>query len=413
LYYNPTIVGQAPLDLIGSRIFPDLEGVIWRTGWTNDDLVFGLKAGGYGGDFAFQSFTQGLYPWEIPCEITGCQFNYGHDHDDTNSIYLYRAGQWLIPENVGAGGQATANHNTLLIDGQGQYRPPDSRFGRYPEDLVGSTGFLEATVSTLHFNYLAADATQRYRQIGDIEDYTRFVLFVRPDYYVMLDSLSAEQEHQYEGIVHFGDAVEVEGNWLCGTGGFGQVVGIAILSPTDFEISTGQDEYPYVRIQPAQPAADTQFLTVLYPTDLTNWDERPSLRVLGEADNVTAIRVQINNRSDDVLMSYSYETASTSVGPYEFDGRVVVVARGSDNVLERLFVYGATFLAEQDTNRRLLVQSLNSQAAIEVVYDDETMTIFGQVSAGTTLYAPEVNEVIVNGILWHFSRSGNYITLGE
>ena len=49
LYYDPTIAPQPPLGLKTARLFPDLEGVIWRTGWDEDDLVFALKTGRYMG----------------------------------------------------------------------------------------------------------------------------------------------------------------------------------------------------------------------------------------------------------------------------------------------------------------------------------------------------------------------------
>src|SRR5690606_17202125 len=51
LYYNAQIAPQPPYGLPLARVFPDFEGVIWRTGWENHDLVWGLKTGAYGGRF--------------------------------------------------------------------------------------------------------------------------------------------------------------------------------------------------------------------------------------------------------------------------------------------------------------------------------------------------------------------------
>lgn len=103
LYYDPTVNPQSPVGLDKARVFPDLEGVIWRTGWDQDDLIFGLKTGAYGGRFAFDTFTKEIYPWNPPCSDTGCQLNIGHDHDDSNTFYVHRAGRWLAPESEGAG----------------------------------------------------------------------------------------------------------------------------------------------------------------------------------------------------------------------------------------------------------------------------------------------------------------------
>jgi len=47
-----------------------------------EDLIFGVKTGAYGGRLAFHTFAQQAYPWQPPCEDTGCQLGIGHEHDD-------------------------------------------------------------------------------------------------------------------------------------------------------------------------------------------------------------------------------------------------------------------------------------------------------------------------------------------
>jgi hypothetical protein len=62
LFYDPSVNPKSPTPLPKVRTFNDLEGVIWRTGWGASDLVFGFKTGAFGGRFAFNTFTQGIYP---------------------------------------------------------------------------------------------------------------------------------------------------------------------------------------------------------------------------------------------------------------------------------------------------------------------------------------------------------------
>ncbi len=219
LYYDPSIVAQAPTQLSTARVFPDQESVIWRTGWDENALIFGLKSGALGGRFAFDTFVQGVYPWDAPCEQTGCQLNVGHDHHDTNGFYLYRAGRWLAPETVGVGKSAAAFHNTLLIDGQDQYGPPDQDFWAVPSGFKNSDGFLAVTAHTPDFDYLAANATGRYQNIGGLQDVTRHVLFVQPNYFLMLDNLAANTAHTYTWVSHFGESVALEGDWIRGAVG--------------------------------------------------------------------------------------------------------------------------------------------------------------------------------------------------
>jgi len=415
LYYDPSVALVPPTGLKKAYVFSDLEGIVWRTGWGKEDLVFGLKAGIYGGRFAFDTFTQEIYPWEPPCTDTDCQLNIDHDHGDTNGFYIHRKGQWLAPESEGVGKRATAFHNTLLIDGQGQYMPPDDYYGERPEDFVGSDGYLEATASTPSFDYVAADATRRYKDIPGLEDVTRHVVFVRPDYFVMLDNLAAGAPHQYDWVCHFGESVSVEANWVRGNADDGQILGVAIAAPSSFEANTGDDGHPYVRVRPASILDDVRFAHVLYPTDDTSWNSRPNVAVLGDSGKAIAVRVQMNDgsgRIDDVLLTYVQPISTTTVSSYRYDGQVAVVTRGADERLEKQFSYGGTFLTDQAIGK-VLATNLDRNNPFEATYLDHTVFINGNIVTRVTLYAPYAEYVTLNGVPWSFSRCGEYITLGE
>jgi len=412
LYYDPTVNPQSPTNLEQARVFPDLEGVIWCTGWGEDDLIFGLKTGAYGGRFAFDTFTQEVYPWEPPCVDTGCSLNTGHDHDDSNGFYIHRAGQWLAPESEGYDKTATALHNTLLIDGQGQYRPPHDHYGKYPEDFIGSDGYLEATANTPGFAYVAADATRRYKDIAGLEDITRYVVFVRPDYFVMLDNLAADAAHQYDWVCHFGDSVSVEGDWVRGDAGGGQILGVGVAAPQPFTATTGNDGYPYVHIRPVSPLDNVRFIHILYPTDDASWSTKPSVDILDDSGEAATVRVEMNDgsgRTDDVLLTYAQPVSATTVGPYYYDGQVAVVSRGADEGLEKLFVYGGTFLTNQAMGK-VLVTNLDENEPFEAMYSDQTVAVYGNILTEVTLYAPQAEHLTLNGTLWSFTRSGEHIT---
>ncbi len=415
LYYNPAVSSTLPTNLKTAQIFPDLEGVIWRTGWNNEDLVFGLKTGPYGGRFAFDTFTQGVPPWEPPCATTGCSLNTGHNHEDTNGFYMFQAGHWLAPEREGVGRNATRFHNTILIDNKNQYRPPDNRFGEYPEDYIGSDGFLEATANTLNFNYVAADATRRYKNIAGIEDITRHVLFVRPNYFIMLDNLAANAPHQYEWVSHFGQSVSIEGNWVRGNANSNQVLGVGVVSPPSFQTTTGNDGYPYVRIRPASDVANTQLIHLLYPTTNSQWHTRPAVSVTANTGETVVLNVQLNdgsNRRDDVILTYNdppISSAAISV-PYDFNGNVAVVSKGPGGTLQRLFVFGAASIKDQTTDT-MLVSNLNPEQPFEAIYSGQTVAVSGSISTEIVLYAPQVEILTVNGIPMMYTRSGDFITI--
>ncbi|MCL4488723.1 MAG: DUF4962 domain-containing protein [Chloroflexi bacterium] len=417
LYYDPAVTSQPPTYPPKTQVFRDLEGIIWRTGWDSDSLIFGLKTGGFGGRFAFDTFTQETYPWEKPCATTGCQLNVGHEHDDANGFTIYQAERWLAPEVEGVGVRDSAEHNTLLIDGEGQYRPPENRHDQYPEDFIGSDGFLEATASSPDFDYVAADATRRYKNIAGLEDITRHVLFVRPGYFLMLDNLAAASPHLYQWVCHFRESDSIEGNWIRGNAGVGQVLGIGVASPQPFAVDTGNDGRPYIRLQPTSAVADVRFINVLYPTNDDAWGSRPTITTLGDSGKAVGVRVKMHDgsgRDDDVLLTYTYGPPfpPAVTGPYSFDARVSVISRGQDASVQRVFVYGGTLVKEQPSGA-VLVANLDRNEPFEAVYSGETVSVYGNIRTQVTLSAPRAAHLTVNGVPETFARSGTYITFTD
>ncbi len=414
LYYDSAIVPQSPEDLTLDREFPDLEGVIWRTGWDKNTLIFGLKTGVYGGRYGFDTFVQESYPWEVPCETTGCQLNFGHDHDDINTFYLYSAGVWLVPETVGAGRYETSAHNTLLIDGQGQFRPPEEHWGRPIADFSGQDGFLGAVASTANFAYATADATRRYGQIQGIQDVTRHIVFVRPDYLIVLDHVAADTAHHYEWVTHLGGSISLEGDWVRSDTNSDQILGMYISAPNPFQVVTGSDGRPYVRVGPALPVAAVRLIQVLYPTTRAAWDTRPTVTVLDDNGQAVVVRVQMNDgsgRTDDIVITYAPSASEIHVGPYRYDGQIAVVSSGPDHTLKRLFVYGGTFLSK--TEGGSLVSVVSAVEPFEAVFSDMEVAVTSAPRTEVRLYAPGIERLMVDRIPHSFTRSDDYIVWGD
>lgn len=352
-YYQPTVTATPPTDLPLGRTFTDLEGVIWRSGWGPDDLVFGLKTGAYGGRYAFDTFHNRVAPWDADCAASGCRFNLGHNHDDTNGFYLFRSGVWLAPEMVGYDASATEYHNTLLIDGQGQQRAAyESTSG--PGPLVGTDGALLRATHGDSFAYLAADATQRYRHIHDLQSVSRHVTFVRPDYFLMVDNLVAQQPHRFEWVSHFDENATLDGDWVRGHAAGGQVLGVNILHPRPFvTIFAEHRNLPYVRIRPASDVAQVRFVNLLYPTNRTQWAQRPTATLLDDSGEALLVRVQMNDGSgqyDDIIITYTQTDMPVTIGPYAYDGHTAVIHYDSNGEWTQVAVDGATFLQSKANN---------------------------------------------------------------
>ncbi|MFH1926990.1 MAG: heparinase II/III family protein, partial [Chloroflexota bacterium] len=422
LWYDPSIPAQAPDGLPLDRTFPDFEGVIWRSGWGDNDLVFALKTGPYGGRNPFTTWVNGQYPWDHPG--LDC-YNVGHDHDDTNTFYLYRGNVDLSSENLGYNQNQTSLHNTLLIDGSGQYRPPET-YGSHsywwgePRLFEGIDGLLQATYQAGGFSFLVADATNRYRSTGSdgepidfwVNEYKRHVLFVKPSYVVMVDNIRSDTAHRYDWVAHLGSSVTMEESWVKGAAASNQVLGIKVLSPASFSTSIGNDGKDYVRVRPSSDVADVRFVNVLYPTDTTQWDLKPLITSLGETDQASGVRVSLDGTQDH-LFKYGSE-GSVSLGEYEFNGQVASVIKDSQGNLTRLFLGKGTHLADSNGSRTLL-QASNPAIVLEVTYSGTALALWGENVEGLSLYAPNVDpgEVTLNGQPVDAARDGDSIVLGD
>jgi len=420
LYFDPSVPALPPDDLPLSRTFPDLEGVIWRSGWEQDDLVFGLKTGPYGGRFAFEQFINNRFPFD---QSDLDQFNNGHDHDDANSFYLYRGSTDLSSEAVVYGGVATSYHNTLLVDGNGQYQDPDE-FGRYsywdedPDLFRGADARLDLSLGTPAFGYLVADATNRYRpadpQTGKpgpalLDEFRRHVLFVRPDYFVMLDRVRANAPHRYEWVSHFASQAYQEGDWIVGTADGGQILGVKVLSPQSFTAAFGDDGKPFVHLRPASDGPSTRFLMILFPTQSSAWSAKPEAALLGESEASVGVRVLQGQATADHLFNDGRASEAT-ISDYRLVGRAASVVRSANGGLERLFLADGTRLADQGGSR-VLLESDAPQATIEVAFNGSRLEVAGSGIQGFTVFAPNSDPslVTVNGLPVPATRVGQYL----
>ncbi len=102
----------------------------------------------------------------------------GHSHFDANSFVVNVAGEWLAtdPGYDAVGPKATEGHNSLLVDGHGQVKKGGGKI----------TGFFTSP----DVAYAVGDASASYRA-DLLKTFRRHVLYVRPDYWLILDELES------------------------------------------------------------------------------------------------------------------------------------------------------------------------------------------------------------------------------
>jgi hypothetical protein len=172
LFWEDPDLAPVPLDTLPKvKCFRGTEVGVLRTGWADDDVIVGVKAG----------------------ESTA-----NHSHLDIGSFAIVAGGKTLVGDgghwdyafgeyffdNDGPRwdypGLATECHSTLLIDGQGQ------KYGSEYRGVIAGSGSFPSVGGYPGWSYITVDATDAYPQL---KRFVRYILLIEPDTVVVVDDL--------------------------------------------------------------------------------------------------------------------------------------------------------------------------------------------------------------------------------
>ncbi|MFC2087718.1 alginate lyase family protein, partial [Bacteroidota bacterium] len=199
--------------------------------WNDKEFLYGASLGKKGRKPGYDSYFfnyAGYYVMRSGWNYSdNCLYfdagpvGFGHLHEDMLNLYLYSHGKVLLiePGNYTYDKSkwrkyvlSTAAHNTITVDGKGQHRSdiPESRLIEEP--------LKNPWVNTPMFDYGKGIYNSGYQKskykkvqytpveyIGNKDSsicHTRHVFFLKPNYYIILDFLEGEGEHNYEAYFH-------------------------------------------------------------------------------------------------------------------------------------------------------------------------------------------------------------------
>ncbi|MEM2431744.1 MAG: DUF4962 domain-containing protein [Candidatus Bathyarchaeia archaeon] len=204
-----------------SKVFRSIGWAIFRTGWRNNDTLFAFKCG----------------PWG------------SHHHLDAADFVLNYQGVWFAAAPGYRLASSTEAHNTLLIDGKGQRQGDGHLIGFFNSSFI---------------DYVGGDASKTYLVEG--LSFTREVIFIRPNVFIILDDVRASKSVSVSWIMHseVGSSIEVSGSQ--GTiRRKGKVLNVKAFSAQRISSRLGSHEdLPYLRFD-VEPSDNIRLLTFLNP----------------------------------------------------------------------------------------------------------------------------------------------------
>ena len=194
LWYDETL---EPAPVSSLPLFWHSDDIGWitaRSGWHDDAVMVGFKCGPMHGHKAqlYYDANRGAAH-----EIGG-----GHGHPDVNSFQIFAYGKWLAIDPGYERQKWTRTHNCILVNGRGQIGEGQTWFDR---DAILETGATSAVIKAEHsaaWDYIVGDARNIYPAVSGLKKYHRHLLYVRPDFIVVVDDLSAGAAATFQWLLH-------------------------------------------------------------------------------------------------------------------------------------------------------------------------------------------------------------------
>jgi len=187
IWYDPTLKPTPPTGQPTLHHFEDMDIVAARTDWSGDETLLVAKCGPYIGHEAVASFRT---------DPGG-----GHVHPDANHFVLFGQGEWLIRDD-GYQQKATAQHNTLVIDGRGQVGEGQMWFAGSPMLGRPQQPHIVAATSTPALDTIVGDATAAYPAELGLKQFRRTWLFAKPDVLLVVDDIATDRARALELRFH-------------------------------------------------------------------------------------------------------------------------------------------------------------------------------------------------------------------
>jgi hypothetical protein len=174
-----------------SHAFPYAGYYVMRSGWEPDARWLWFDGGPYG---------------------------YGHQHEDKLQIIVAAYGKTFLvdPGNFTYERSRwrsyfvdSASHNVVLVDGR-----PQRRGGQPRDNYLIKDTLPHIWVSRPEFDYAEATFDEGFGgDVGRTVSHTRGVLFIKPDFWVVLDKLDANdgRAHTYDALFHFDTKLGIDG----------------------------------------------------------------------------------------------------------------------------------------------------------------------------------------------------------
>lgn len=193
LWYDPTVHAEPISNLPLMRIFPDLGLVGARSSWKPEAAFLAFK----------NSVPMGIKAWALAHDLKRNRnwdaISAGHLHPDENSFILVRGSDYLAVDEGYSNAKQTAQHNTVLVDGRGQYQEGSYHAAKGLGPEWGAR--LENAFAGNGVFYASGEAAGAYPPELGLHRFYRQILMWGDSLLLIHDDLVCDQPRKFEWLL--------------------------------------------------------------------------------------------------------------------------------------------------------------------------------------------------------------------
>ncbi len=214
--------------------FADHDVVTWRSGWGDDATCYLFRCGPPQGHAAAGKLKR----------LTDWTMNSGHVHPDIGAFWIFAGGRYLAVDSGYTARKFTDDHNTLLVDGQGQ--GVDGTYWVYrgwPYACFDAARIVETHLRN-DYGYVCGDFGEVYPPADRPASLRlRRHLVMTDRFLLVVDDMADAQDHTVTWLVHTTtDApIDADGTTFTATAGPTRLI-TYLLSPEEVEAEVGPTE---------------------------------------------------------------------------------------------------------------------------------------------------------------------------
>ena len=129
--------------------------------------------------------------------MTYCYSSAHHVHPDVGNFMLFGEGEWLIRDD-GTHLKFTRQHNTLLIDGKGQYGEGADAFDGSMLHALKIMPEITVHKTSDEVDHVSGEVTPAYPDSLGLKKFIRHLIYLKPDVLIVLDDIETDDVKDFE-----------------------------------------------------------------------------------------------------------------------------------------------------------------------------------------------------------------------